>query len=275
MIEEIRRAVGEFRAGGDRSAGARLGVLKELNPRLIYATIKGFGTYGPNALQELRADRGRDGRGDEHHRLSRQPADPCLAGDRRQRHRHAHGDRHPRRLAAASFDGRGPARRSLDAGRRRQHHPGQPAGSSAHRRPMPRRGNQLGQAVPSTTYPCARAAQRLCLILAQPPMWQAMLGAMGRQDSPATRVSPRPAPAGKTATRSTRSSRNGPAPHKHESCACSATPACRAAPCQDTGEVLADPHLKEREMILDIDYPTRGTYQTVGCPVKLSVRPPR
>jgi formyl-CoA transferase len=40
--------------------------------------------------------------------------------------------------------------------------------------------------------------------------------------------------------------------------------------CQDTGEVLADPHLKAREMIVDIDYPTRGTYQTVGCPVKLS-----
>ena len=36
--------------------------------------------------------------------------------------------------------------------------------------------------------------------------------------------------------------------------------------CQDTGEVLADPHLKAREMIVDVDYPTRGTYQTVGCP---------
>ena len=26
-------------------------------------------------------------------------------------------------------------------------------------------------------------------------------------------------------------------------------------------------------MIVDIDYPTRGTYQTVGCPVKLSDSP--
>ena len=26
--------------------------------------------------------------------------------------------------------------------------------------------------------------------------------------------------------------------------------------CQDTGEVLADPHLQAREMIVDIDYPT-------------------
>jgi formyl-CoA transferase len=36
---------------------------------------------------------------------------------------------------------------------------------------------------------------------------------------------------------------------------------------------LADPHLKEREMIVNVDYPTRGTYQTVGCPVKLSESP--
>jgi formyl-CoA transferase len=43
--------------------------------------------------------------------------------------------------------------------------------------------------------------------------------------------------------------------------------------CQDTGEVLADPHLKAREMIVDLDYPNRGTYQTVGCPVKLSDSP--
>ena len=43
--------------------------------------------------------------------------------------------------------------------------------------------------------------------------------------------------------------------------------------CLDTGEVLADPHLRARDMIVDVDYPTRGTYQTVGCPIKLSDSP--
>ena len=42
---------------------------------------------------------------------------------------------------------------------------------------------------------------------------------------------------------------------------------------QDTGEVLADPHLKAREMIVDLDYGHRGNYQTVGCPIKLSASP--
>jgi len=43
--------------------------------------------------------------------------------------------------------------------------------------------------------------------------------------------------------------------------------------CLDTGEVLADPHLKAREMIVDVEYPPRGTYQTVGSPIKLSDSP--
>ena len=30
--------------------------------------------------------------------------------------------------------------------------------------------------------------------------------------------------------------------------------------------MLADPHLRARDMIVDVDYPGRGTYQTVGCP---------
>ena len=37
--------------------------------------------------------------------------------------------------------------------------------------------------------------------------------------------------------------------------------------------IEADPHLKAREMIVDVDYPPRGTYQTVGCPIKLSDSP--
>src|SRR6266511_2660334 len=60
---------------------------------------------------------------------------------------------------------------------------------------------------------------------------------------------------------------------KHEVMQVLADAGVPAGACQDTGEVLADPHLKAREMIVDIDYPTRGTYQTVGCPVKMSDSP--
>ena len=42
---------------------------------------------------------------------------------------------------------------------------------------------------------------------------------------------------------------------------------------QDTAELLEDPHLIERDMILDVDYPKYGTFKTVGCPIKMSDSP--
>ncbi|HEY1299071.1 MAG TPA: CoA transferase, partial [Stellaceae bacterium] len=41
----------------------------------------------------------------------------------------------------------------------------------------------------------------------------------------------------------------------------------------DTAEVLADPHLRERETIFDLDHPTRGRFSMIGCPVRLSDSP--
>jgi formyl-CoA transferase len=41
----------------------------------------------------------------------------------------------------------------------------------------------------------------------------------------------------------------------------------------DTAEVLADPHLRERETIFDLDHPTRGRFSVIGCPLRLSDSP--
>jgi formyl-CoA transferase len=43
--------------------------------------------------------------------------------------------------------------------------------------------------------------------------------------------------------------------------------------CLDTGEVLSDPHLKARDMIVEVEHPVRGRYVTVGNPIKLSASP--
>ncbi|MBV9585792.1 MAG: CoA transferase, partial [Alphaproteobacteria bacterium] len=47
----------------------------------------------------------------------------------------------------------------------------------------------------------------------------------------------------------------------------------RGIPCGavfDTAEVLADPHLRERGTVFDLDHPTRGRFAMIGCPVRLS-----
>ena len=41
----------------------------------------------------------------------------------------------------------------------------------------------------------------------------------------------------------------------------------------NTAEVLADPHLRERETIFDLEHPTRGRFSVIGCPVRLSDSP--
>ena len=48
---------------------------------------------------------------------------------------------------------------------------------------------------------------------------------------------------------------------------------------QDTREILEDPHLREREMVVDLDDPVRGEYRVLGCPIKIwsntvKIKPP-
>jgi len=43
--------------------------------------------------------------------------------------------------------------------------------------------------------------------------------------------------------------------------------------CLDTGEVLTDPHLHARDMIVEVPHPVRGRYITAGNPIKLSASP--
>jgi formyl-CoA transferase len=44
-------------------------------------------------------------------------------------------------------------------------------------------------------------------------------------------------------------------------------------PILDTSDLISDEHLKVREMIVDVPHSQRGTFQTVGCPLKLSDSP--
>ena len=141
--------------------------------------------------------------------------------------------------------------------------------------PMQRNGNQLGRTVPGTTYACAPGGPNdYVYIFAQPQMWKALLNVMGQ---PELADDPRFATA--DGRWENREALNGIVEawtrqrSKHEVMRLMGDAGVPCGATLDTGEVLADPHLHARDMIVDVDYPTRGTYQTVGCPVKLSDSP--
>jgi formyl-CoA transferase len=250
--------------------------LKEINPRLIYATIKGFGTYGPyahfKAFEPIAQAMGGA------MSVTGFPENPPTyvfpaIGDSgtgmhmaigilaaiEQRHKTGKGQH----VEVAMQD----AVVNLIRVSLRDH---QRMG-----KPMPRSGNQLGRNVPGTTYPCKPGGPNdYVYIFAQPQMWPAVVKTMGQPEL------------GEDPRFKTLDSRweNREALNKiitdwtmqrtkHEVTKLMADAGVPCGATLDTGEVLADPHLREREMIVDIDYPTRGTYQTVGSPIKLSDSP--
>ncbi|MDC1171410.1 formyl-CoA transferase [Alphaproteobacteria bacterium] len=138
-----------------------------------------------------------------------------------------------------------------------------------------RTGNQLGKNIPGSTYPCAPGGRNdYIYIFAQQQMWKAFANAIDRPDIV---EDPRYAlPENRWENRETLNAiiegwtRQKT---KYEAMRILGDAGVPSGACQDTGEILEDPHLKEREMILDIDYPPRGNFKTVGCPIKLSDSP--
>jgi formyl-CoA transferase len=252
--------------------------LAKINPRLIYATIKGFGTYGPyrdyKSYEPIAQAMGGA------MSITGFPENPPTfvvpaIGDSgtgmhmaigilaalQQRHTTGKGQHVEVSMQDAVVN---IIRVSL-----RDH---QRFGEA-----MPRRGNQMGRGIPSTTYPCAPGGPNdYAFITAQQQMWPAFTTAIGRPE-----LAEDPRFATEEARWENRRALNEiiegwtRARSKHEVMRILGAAGVPCGACQDTGEVLADPHLKAREMIVDVDYPTRGTYQTVGCPIKLSDSPVR
>jgi formyl-CoA transferase len=265
--------VENFGPGALDRLGLGYEALAQINPRLIYATIKGFGTYGPysgfKSFEPIAQAMGGA------MSVTGFPDNPPTyifpaIGDSgtgmhmaigilaalQQRHATGRGQHVEVSMQDAVVN---LIRVSLRDHQRFGH-------------PMPRTGNQLGRNVPGTTYACApRGPNDYVYIYAQPQMWPALLGVIGRPE-----LADDPRFATLEARWDNRAALDAIVEawtgerSKHEVMRLMGDAGVPCGACQDTGEVLADPHLKAREMIVDVDYPARGTYQTVGCPIKLS-----
>lgn len=250
--------------------------LSAINPRLIYATIKGFGTYGPysgyKSFEPIAQAMGGA------MAVTGFPENPPTyvfpaIGDSgtgmhmaigilaalQQRHATGRGQHVEVSMQDAVVN---LIRVSLRDHQRLGH-------------PPPRVGNRLGQTVPGTTYQCAPGGPNdYVYIFAQSQMWKPLLGVLGRLD-----LADDPRFKSAEARWENRDALNAVVEawtrqrSKHEVMRLLGEAGVPSGACQDTAEVLADPHLRARDMIVDVDFPTRGTYQTVGCPIKLSDSP--
>ena len=283
VIAESDVLLENFGPGALDRLGLGYDALSKLNPKLIYATIKGFGTYGPYADFK-----------------SFEPIAQAMGGA-------MSVTGFPENPPTFNFPAIGDSGTGMHmaigilAALQQRHNTGKGQHVEVsmqdavvnlirvslrdHQRtgkPMGRSGNQLGRTVPGTTYPCAPGGPNdYVYIFAQPQMWKPFLSVLGQPElaedprfkTPEARWENRDAMNAIVAAWTTQRT-------KHEVMKLLGDAGVPCGACLDTGEVLADPHLRARDMIVDVDFPTRGTYQTVGSPIKLSdspvdiVRPP-
>ena len=141
--------------------------------------------------------------------------------------------------------------------------------------PLPRTGNQLGRAVPGTAYPCAPGGPNdYVYVFVQPQMWDAFVTATGL-----THLAGDPRFATEPARFENRAEFDALVTEwtlKHSKFEVTKLLADAGVPCgacQTMEEVLQDPHLEARDMVHEVTYPPYGTFKTLGCPVILSESP--
>ena len=276
VIEKADVLVENFSPGALDRLGLGYKVLSKINKRLIYATIKGFGTYGPysefKSFEPIAQAMG---------------GAMCATGFPENPPTYvwpAIGDSgtgmHMAIGILAALQQRNSSGKGQEVEVSMQDSVANIMRISLrdHQRlggVQKRTGNQLGKNVPGSTYPCAPGGRNdYIYIFAQQQMWKAFANAIGRPDI--IEDSRYATPESRWDNRETLNAiieawtRQKT---KYEAMRILGDAGVPSGACQDTGEILEDPHLKEREMIIDIDYPPRGNYKTVGCPIKLSDSP--
>lgn len=256
-------------------------VLREANPRIVYATIKGFGTYGPysniksfeHIAQAMGGAMSANGNlGDEPIFVAPGVGDSgtglhCAIGmlaALRQRDNTGEGQFVEVAMQDAVVNLM--RIRMIDTFNTKE--------------PVVRTGNRLWDR-PSMIFPCHPGGpdDYIAMVLAG-DSWETILAVADRADLIGDeRFATEEARLGHvremeeviTAWTMTKT--------KHDAMGILAELGVACGAVQDTCEVLDDPHLRAREMVVQMDDPNRGEYLALGCPIKIAsneveVRPP-
>lgn len=274
LVPHFDVMVENYGPGAIQELGLGYDVMSKLNPRLIYAQVKGFGTYGPYSGYKS-FDMIAQATGGAMSVTGTSDTEPLRPGPTigdtgtgvhcavailaalLQREKTGHGQR----IEVAMQD----AVVNLTRIGMMGHYLGDV--------PAQRRGNRITNLAPTDLYPCSPGGPNdyAYLITTTPEMWQSLAKAIGRADlvSDPRFVDQR--------------SRNQHFNDIFDVIASWTRQRTKfevmrilgeaGVPCGavlDSGDVLANDHLKVRGMIQTIEHPTRGSFTMPGCAVQLS-----
>jgi formyl-CoA transferase len=263
-----------FAPGVMQGLGLGYEALKAVNPRIIYGTVKGFGTYGPYSTYKS-FDPIAQATGGAFSVTGFADSPPLRPGPTIgdtgtgvhcavgllaalwQRERTGEGQQVEVSMQDAVVNYTRVVMMS--------HHVTQ--------KPVPRTGNEPAQLSPAGLYPCHPGGPNdyVYLLATTREMWDSLLRVIGREDligDPRYTEIPERNKHGTEVYALIREWTQ-----QHGKFVVMDMMGKVGVPCGavfDSGDVLSDPHLRERGMIVTIEHPTRGQMTMPGCAVQLS-----
>src|SRR5215475_1128296 len=266
-----------YSLGTLESLGLGYDVLREVNPRLIYLTVKGFGTWGPYSSYKsfdmiAQASGGAMG-------LTGFPGSPPLKPGP------TIGDTGTGMHAAIGVLAAYIQRERTGKGQKVEVAMQEAVlnfcrvpmmGTYVTKKPTPRTGNRLGGGGPGDVYKCAPGGDNdyVFVLCTNPEMWTSLCNAMGQ---PALATDDRFKDARSRAQNIeelTAIINEWTGKHtKHQVMEILGEAGVPCGKVLDSVELLNDPHLRQRGMIVTINHPVRGEFTMPGCPVRLEDSP--
>jgi len=263
--------------------------IQTINPRVIYASIKGFGSFGPNS--DLKAYESiAQAMGGSMSTTGFENGPPLCTGSQigdsgsgihtvaailAALYQRTHTGQGQRVEVAMQDSVLNLVRVKMRDHQRLQHgllaeYPTETFGKA-----VPRSGNASGGGHPGTALRCKSGGPNdYIYVVFQPQIWEPLLRIMGRDDLIGD---PR------YSTPTARLERLDEVYALVEAWTMQYTKFevtetlnaidVPCGPVLDTADLIQDAHLKVRQMIVEVPHPQRGTFTTVGCPLKLSDSP--
>lgn len=263
--------------------------LQTLNPRLIYASIKGFGSFGPNS--DLKAYESiAQAMGGSMSTTGLEDGPPLCTGAQigdsgsgihlvaailAALYHRTRSNRGQRVEVAMQDCVLNLVRVKVRDHQRLQHGPLSEYPNKEFGESVPRSGNASGGGHPGTALRCKPGGPNdYIYVVFQPQIWDRLLQTMGRDDlvgdarysTPAARLERLDEVYALVEQWSLQYT-------KFEVMETLNAIDVPCGPIMATSDIVQDEHLRVREMIVDVPHPQRGSFKTVGCPLKLSDSP--